>query len=335
MAARLSWLGASLGAALALSFSLLAARAHSEPGAAPAPSQLAAEAAFADGVRLMKAARCEEAVAKFTESDRLEPASGTLLNLAYCELQIGRVASAWIAYRRAIPLAARTGKPLHERIAREQADKLERDLPRLTVVVLGGAERSLTVMLDTLPLAHETWSVPVPVDPGPHRLSAVLEDGRHWESDVMLSRSQQARIEVPTASQTPPRKPRQHADRLGSQRSRPPLPAHVERPLWALGVSAVGAAAVLAGSALFVSARVQYDSPVAGCPETNLCDAEGKRTKAAIAHRAQLGGVLAGSGALVAGAGAIAYFVFGKTSPGAVAWIGVAEPWSAGIEGRF
>ncbi len=39
--------------------------------------QAAAEASFLEGVKLMKANRCEEAIVKFRESEQLELASGT------------------------------------------------------------------------------------------------------------------------------------------------------------------------------------------------------------------------------------------------------------------
>jgi hypothetical protein len=54
----------------------------------------AAEALFREGRDAAKHGDLETACADFAESQRLDPAPGTLLNLAECEEKLGRVASA-------------------------------------------------------------------------------------------------------------------------------------------------------------------------------------------------------------------------------------------------
>ena len=53
-----------------------------------------AEKLFQEGRRLMANGSIEEACAKFTESQRLDPSSGTLINLAACHAELGMTASA-------------------------------------------------------------------------------------------------------------------------------------------------------------------------------------------------------------------------------------------------
>ena len=53
-----------------------------------------AEALFRDGKALIAAERINDACAKFQESERLDPALGTLLHLATCYAQVGKTASA-------------------------------------------------------------------------------------------------------------------------------------------------------------------------------------------------------------------------------------------------
>src|SRR5687767_11843809 len=89
-------------AALALlifqGFSLLPAAASAQP---PQGDAAASEALFREGRRLMKAGDYEGACPKLEESLRLDPALGTLFNLASCEEQLGRWATAWQHWRQA------------------------------------------------------------------------------------------------------------------------------------------------------------------------------------------------------------------------------------------
>src|SRR6185436_7071846 len=61
----------------------------------------AGEALFREGRRFMKSRDFASACPKLEESLRLDPATGTLVNLADCEEQIGRTASAWQHWRAA------------------------------------------------------------------------------------------------------------------------------------------------------------------------------------------------------------------------------------------
>ncbi|MCL2451247.1 MAG: hypothetical protein FWD17_20060, partial [Polyangiaceae bacterium] len=56
-----------------------------------ASEEAAAEALFEQGRDLMLAGRVAEACPKFAESERLDPAPGTLLNLATCYERNGQV----------------------------------------------------------------------------------------------------------------------------------------------------------------------------------------------------------------------------------------------------
>src|SRR5262245_36826531 len=183
-------------AARVLAF-VLASVAVSRHARADDKAELAAESAFAEGTRLMKADRCDEAVAKFRESQRLDPASGTALNIGYCEAKLGRVASAWLAYRQAQRLAQPQGKAQHEALAREQATKLEPEVPHL-VIAVGRDERSgVSVRLDGAPLERDVWSTSIPVDPGAHKVERLVDGGEPWEKTVTLARGENATVEVP------------------------------------------------------------------------------------------------------------------------------------------
>jgi tetratricopeptide (TPR) repeat protein len=100
---------------------------------AEASDSVVAQALFDDGKRLMAAGNVVEACPKFEESQRRDPGTGTLLNLAACYEQSGRLASAWSTYLAAAFSAHAAGDAAREALARDGAQALE---PRLSKLVI-------------------------------------------------------------------------------------------------------------------------------------------------------------------------------------------------------
>ena len=95
----------------------------------------AAELLFKDGQQLLADGKTAEACGKFEESQRLDPAIGTLLNLARCYELDGRLATAWQTYLAAEKMA-RVGKDKKRaNAAKDLAGKLEGRLPKLIISV--------------------------------------------------------------------------------------------------------------------------------------------------------------------------------------------------------
>src|SRR5450755_3617279 len=69
---------------------------------ADAHDPAAAEALFRDGRAAAQRGDWETACPKLRESQRLDPAAGTLLNLADCEEHRGKVATAWQLFRQVV-----------------------------------------------------------------------------------------------------------------------------------------------------------------------------------------------------------------------------------------
>jgi len=131
-----------------------------------------AEMLFFTARGLMEAERYAEACTKLAESHRLDPASGTLLNLAVCHEKEGKIASAWGEFRQAIVEARRAGRADREALAREHADALEPELPLLMIAVPPAAQQpGLQITRNGVRLAPASWSTALPVDPGTVELS--------------------------------------------------------------------------------------------------------------------------------------------------------------------
>src|SRR4051794_38066387 len=112
-------------------------------GVAFARDSAASEALYRAAKESAKKGDWEKACAQFAESQRLDTAPGTLVNLADCEEHRGLVTSAWTHFTEVEPQF----KPGDARIAyaREHAAALEKRVPRLTVRLQAGAPASARV----------------------------------------------------------------------------------------------------------------------------------------------------------------------------------------------
>jgi hypothetical protein len=151
----------SLSAACVICLSLA-----SKPAAAQGTA--AAEALFNEARKAMDAKDYDTACKRFRESNRLDPAVGTMLNLATCEDRRGRVATAWELFRGAYEKLP-PSDPRHD-YAKAQVDRLEPRLPHVTLTLAAGAPADTKVRDGETVYSGAAFGLPLPVDPGKHEL---------------------------------------------------------------------------------------------------------------------------------------------------------------------
>ncbi|MFZ5891502.1 MAG: tetratricopeptide repeat protein [Myxococcota bacterium] len=189
----------SLHAAVCVALFSVNARAQ----AAPPTNETAAEAQFNEGRKLMEAGRATEACPKFESSQRLDPALGTLLNLADCYEKIGLLASAQQRFLEAAQTAARDGFPDAVQGARDRAAALEPRLAKLSIRAEQPAP-GLAVACDGRPIDPAQWSVGVPVDPGTHTIVAGAPARSNFQTTVVIDSRPGLRIvKIPELANEP------------------------------------------------------------------------------------------------------------------------------------
>ena len=164
------------------------------PGATD--SRALAEMLFFAGRGLMEAGRYAEACAKLSESYRLDPASGTLLNLGVCHQKEGKIASAWGEFRQALGDARKANRADREKLASEAIAQLEPELPFLTLVVPEAVRRipGLVISRNGVPLNAAAWNTELPADPGEVEVEERAPDYKPIDLKVKLARRQHATL---------------------------------------------------------------------------------------------------------------------------------------------
>jgi hypothetical protein len=165
-----------------------------------------AEALFAEGRKLMSARDYAAACPKFADSQALEPAPGTALNLAICYEKAGKLASAWAAFKLAQSLAQTAGQGARVAAAKKKAAALEPQLSRLTIVVPASSQvTGLEVRCDEEAVHEGEWGVAVPRDGGSHDIEAVAPGKKTWTTHIELERGGQSlEVAVPTLEDVRP-----------------------------------------------------------------------------------------------------------------------------------
>lgn len=126
----------------------------------------AADALFREGRADMKKKDYAAACPKFAESQRLDPAPGTLLNLAQCEEALGKTASAVQHYKDVSEILPRTDPRLT--LARERQAALLPMVPRLIITLPSDVPAGTRVTRNGLELGRASMGIALPVDPGEH-----------------------------------------------------------------------------------------------------------------------------------------------------------------------
>jgi serine/threonine-protein kinase len=176
--------------------------------AATEQDRVAAQALFEQGKGLIATGRHAEACAKFDESQRLDPGIGTQFNLADCYERVGRFASAYALY---VDVAARSktaGQGQREAVARERAEALRPKLTRLVIVIPEEVKvAGLEVQRDGASVGSAQWGLPIPVDPGVHKVRVQAPGKQSWEGSIEVPNdAQQHAISVPTLLNAPQQK---------------------------------------------------------------------------------------------------------------------------------
>jgi hypothetical protein len=298
-----------------------------EPVARTQPSgPWLADQRFRKGQELSAAGRIAEACREFEESQRLEPALGTLLNLAICHERLGQMGLALREFREA-EASAKAGRHSEvEALARERAEQIARELPTIEIRVdRATASTGLSVRLDSLVLGAAEWGVPRPVDPGRHVIEASAPGEPTFRREIELVRGGPPSIvSIPNLRQG-------GAGDAGAASAGPGLGA---QRVAAIVVGGVGVVGVAVGTIFGLRSMSKGNDADAHCDGSTCRDSAGVELRDQARSAGNVSTVAFVGGALGLAGGAALWLTARdhESSAGVVPAIGFG---SIGLNGRF
>ncbi len=156
-----------------------------------------ADRLFKEGTESLEKRQFEDACPKLAESRKLDPkALGTLVNLARCNEEWGKTATAYTLYAELEQRA--TEKKQNERIelAKRHRAALLPKLSRVTIKLAARAPNE-SAKLDGDALPADRFDNAFAVDPGPHSLEISAPDRETWKHPFDLAPASNETINVP------------------------------------------------------------------------------------------------------------------------------------------
>ena len=319
---------------------------------ASASDKAAAEVLFDQGVRLMKQNSFAEACPKLEESERIDPAVGTLLYLGECFELAGKTASAWATFREAASLASNSNQTDRARVAASRAQELEPKLSRLSVELAPDVARisGVVVKRGSQRLEPSLYGTPLPVDPGEYRIEVTAPGYELWTAPIkVLPGGASASVRVPALvkaaeGSVPAAVPETPSSGSQAPASAPPPVTSSGSagftPLQTVGLVAggVGVIGIGVGSYFGIRAISKNSDAERHCPKAGFCANQTgvDLTDKAREHAAVSNIAFAIGGGLVA-AGAILYLTGGHGDRDRVAVTPLLAPGAAAasISGSF
>lgn len=293
-----------------------------------------AEELFRRAKGLMAEKKDREACPLLEESQRLDPQMGTLLNVAICHENVGKIASAWGEFRAVEQQARTAGRDDRVKLAHDRAAKLEPRLPRLKIVAVEHPT-GLVVKVDGEPKGEPLWPG-VAVDPGtrivevsaPNKLPATVKAKVDDEGALVT-------VTLPKLEDAPIPKVGPVVDPDAERRENERHSANRAKKTAGVVVGASGIAALVAGGVFGVLAITTDHGATSACPAP--CVAESNAARTADDHTdhafafANIANVAIPVGAIATAIAAYLFFSAGPTAKRS-AFLGPSGPDGATFE---
>lgn len=271
-----------------------------------------AEALFREAQSLMAQSNYGEACPKFEESQRLDPSTGTLLNLAVCHERVGKLATAWNEFNAAVVAARRDERPDRVTFAEEHIADLEPRLSRLIIDLPKASDTvGIEIRLDSTLLGRPALGLAFPVDAGPHTLNVHAPGKLPWSKQLTIAPgpSQQS-VSIPRLLDAA-RQPARRAS-LKEPVANPAVDQGIRRGeaqrIVAYALAGAGVVGLGIGTGFGIDALVKFgQSNKNGCAD-NDCDTEGSALRDAARKSGDISTVAFITGGALLTGGIVVYF---------------------------
>lgn len=264
-----------------------------------AQDEAASEALFRSAQDAAEQGDWVTACDRFEESNRLEPAPGTVLNIGRCREMLGEVASAWKSYDEAAQRLPATDK--RAAFARKKAEELEARVPYLTLLA-PETEHEFSVSVQEVEFAAASLGVALPLNPG-NVTVIVRSAGREdfvIELELKEGESVERQLELGAELSESP------TNSTAEMMAHPPgQNSHRTAAIASFAVAGLGAGAAIFGG---IWAGIERGKVGDSCPEGD-CGTDQNAYEASVRGRTAVVVLAAGAGVALVGAGLGTYFL--------------------------
>ena len=235
------------------------------PAAAQDKKELSkARVQFQRAIELEQAGNYSTALEQFRDVGQVRMTPQVRFHIATCEEKLGRLVTALGGYQLAFADADGVGEDFKAEVT-VAVTRLQASIPKLVIQRGTGAEAA-EIQLDGVALGASSVGVPVPLDPGPHSVSAKAPGALPFSQTVTIAENEQKSIDVSLAPEPEEARPTVIVGPPGpSEKTNPRLVPYV--------IGGVGVASLIA-SGVFIGLRQAAIGEVRdGCRDgDNGCD---------------------------------------------------------------
>jgi len=239
--------------------------AHAE---GPTPAELKkARSQFQRGIELEQASNWSEALQQFREVGGVRMTPQVRFHIAYCEEGLGRLVTALGGYELAQNEADQVGSDFKNEVE-TAVTSLRARIPKLFIERGAGADAA-AVQLDGVDLGASSVGVEVPLDPGPHAVTAAAPGFINFNATVELKEREVTRVTLELQPEpTPP--PDTQGQKVVVIKEQAPVNRTIPYVVGGVGVASLVGSGVFFALRQATSAELDKDCPIhSQCPESN------------------------------------------------------------------
>lgn len=235
-------------------------------GSLPASAQDATElkkarAQFQQATELEQAGNWTAALQAFREVGQVRMTPQVRFHIAVCEENLGRLVAALGGYELALADADKVNPDFKAEVE-ENVTKLRARIPKL-VIERGAGANAAAIELDGVAVGDSSVGVEVPLDPGPHAVTAKAPNRKPFDSSVTLKEQETTRVEI-VLEELPP-----ELLRTGTAAPAPEKPPSKVVPFV---IGGVGIASLIGSGVLFGLRQSTLSELEEACPSRKNCD---------------------------------------------------------------
>lgn len=181
-----------------LALPVLSVELSTRPAAAQDKKELSkARALFQRAIELEQAGNYSTALEQFRDVGQVRMTPQVRFHIASCEEKLGRLVTALGGYQLAYADADSVGEEFKAEVD-AAVTRLQASIPKLLIQRGSGAEAA-EIQLDGVALGASSVGVPVPLDPGPHAISAKAPGALPFSQTVTILENEQKTVDVTLA----------------------------------------------------------------------------------------------------------------------------------------